>query len=128
MKQQTATPNGQRGQNILQEGRRKSRAESFLEQLNDPLIFILFIAAAISMLLGEVSDTAIILAVILVNSIVGVVQEGKAQKALESLKQMTSPSRGISCLEISSAWTPDARYRLIWSSHPSTASRSRKPR
>ncbi len=92
MKQQTATPNGQRGQNILQEGRRKSRAESFLEQLNDPLIFILFIAAAISMLLGEVSDTAIILAVILVNSIVGVVQEGKAQKALESLKQMTSPT------------------------------------
>ena len=66
--------------------------EAFLEQLNDPLIFILFIAAAISMLLGEVSDTAIILAVILVNSVVGVIQEGKAQKALEALKQMTSPT------------------------------------
>lgn len=81
-----------RGQNILEEGRQKTMPEAFLEQLNDPLIFILFIAAAISMLLGEVSDTAIILAVILVNSVVGVIQEGKAQKALEALKQMTSPT------------------------------------
>lgn len=83
---------GIRGQNVLEEGHHRTLVEAFLEQLNDPLIFILFIAAAISMLLGEVSDTAIILAVILVNSIVGVIQEGKAQKALESLKEMTSPT------------------------------------
>ena len=92
MKQPAPSPNGLRGQNILEDGHHKTIMESFFEQLNDPLIFILFIAAAISMLLGEVSDTAIILAVILVNSVVGVIQEGKAQKALESLKQMTSPS------------------------------------
>ena len=92
MKQETTSSNELRGQNILEDGHHKTLMESFFEQLNDPLIFILFIAAAISMLLGEVSDTAIILAVILVNSIVGVVQEGKAQKALESLKQMTSPT------------------------------------
>lgn len=81
-----------RGQNVLEEGRHKTLPEAFLEQLNDPLIFILFVAAAISMLLGEVSDTLIIVAVILVNAIVGVVQEGKAQKALEALKEMTSPT------------------------------------
>ena len=75
----------QRGQNVLKDARRTTLPETFLEQLNDPLIFILFIAAAISMLLGEVSDTAIILAVILVNALVGVIQEGKAQKALRSL-------------------------------------------
>ena len=92
MKQETTSSNELRGQNILEDGHHKTLMESFFEQLNDPLIFILFIAAAISMLLGEVSDTAIILAVILVNSIVGVVQKGKAQKALESLKQMTSPT------------------------------------
>ncbi|MCI8375847.1 MAG: cation-translocating P-type ATPase [Lachnospiraceae bacterium] len=92
MKQPTASPGKVRGQNVLEDAHHKTLAESFLEQLNDPLIFILFIAAAISMLLGEVSDTAIILAVILVNSIVGVIQEGKAQKALEALKQMTSPT------------------------------------
>lgn len=86
------SPGIRRGQNVLKDARRKTLPETFLEQLNDPLIFILFIAAAISMLLGEVSDTAIILAVILVNALVGVVQEGKAQKALDALKQMTSPS------------------------------------
>lgn len=82
---------GIRGQNVLEEGQRKTALQRFLEQLNDPLIFILFIAAAISLLLQEYSDTAIILAVILVNAIVGVIQEGKAQRALDSLKEMTSP-------------------------------------
>ena len=80
------------GPNELKETKKKSALESFLEQLNNPLIFILFVAAAISMLLGEVSDTAIILAVILVNALVGVIQEGRAQKALDALKQLTSPA------------------------------------
>ncbi|MBQ9136907.1 MAG: cation-translocating P-type ATPase [Lachnospiraceae bacterium] len=83
--------NMKRGQNILEEAHRKTGLQRFLEQLNDPLIFILFIASAISLLLREFSDAAIILAVILVNAIVGVIQEGKAQRALDSLKEMTSP-------------------------------------
>ena len=81
-----------RGQNILIDGHRKTPIETFLEQLNDPLIFVLFMAAAISMLLSEFSDAVIILTVILINTCVGVVQEGKAQKALDALKQMTSPT------------------------------------
>lgn len=81
-----------RGQNILEEAKQKTVVESFLEQLNDPLIFILFVAAAISMLLREFTDAAIIVAVIMVNAVVGVIQEGKAQKALESLKKLTSPT------------------------------------
>jgi len=81
----------QRGNNVLEEAKQKTLLESFMEQLNDPLIFILFVAAAISMLLREFTDAAIIVTVIAVNAIVGVVQEGKAQKALESLKQLTSP-------------------------------------
>lgn len=80
-----------RGRNILLEAHRKTALTRFMEQLNDPLIFILFVAAAISMLLKEFSDTAIIIAVILVNATVGVIQEGKAQRALDSLKEMTSP-------------------------------------
>lgn len=81
----------QSGRNELKEGKKKSMAALFLEQLNEPLIFILFVAAAISMFLREFSDTAIILVVILVNSVVGVIQEGKAMRALESLKKLTSP-------------------------------------
>ena len=62
------------------------------EQINDPMIFILFIAASISILLREFSDTGIILAVIALNTTVGVIQEGKARKAMEALKKMTAPS------------------------------------
>lgn len=80
-----------RGNNVLKEEEKKTIFACFGEQLNDPLIYILFVAAAISLLLKEVSDTVIILTVIVVNSIIGVIQEGKAQKALDALKQMTSP-------------------------------------
>lgn len=84
-----------RGSNVLEDEHHKSAIACFLEQLNDPLIFILFVAAAISMLLREFSDMMIILAVILVNAVIGVIQEGKAQKALEALKEMTSPKAVI---------------------------------
>lgn len=79
------------GHNVLKEVPEKNALQRFLAQLNDPLIFILFIAASISMLLGEYSDTLIILSVILVNALVGVIQEGKAQRALHALKEMSSP-------------------------------------
>ncbi len=82
---------GNYGPNVLKEGRKKTKAESFLEQLNDPLICVLLVAALVSFLLKEVSDAIIITVVILVNATVGVIQEGKAQKALESLKKLTSP-------------------------------------
>lgn len=78
--------------NELDQEPQKTMVAMFLEQLNDPLIFILFVATAISLLLGEIYDAGIIVVVIAMNAIVGVVQEGKAQKALESLKKMTSPT------------------------------------
>ncbi|MBQ7358875.1 MAG: cation-translocating P-type ATPase [Lachnospiraceae bacterium] len=84
-----------RGQNILREAPPKTPLALFLEQLNDPLIFILFVAAAISMLLGEFSDSAIILTVIVLNATTGVIQEGRARKALEALKKLTSPKAVI---------------------------------
>lgn len=93
-----------RGKNILAGERQKSAPARFVEQLNDPLIFILFVAAAISMLLKEFGDMAIIFAVIVVNAVIGVIQEGKAQKAVEALKKMTSPTalikRGNTMMEI----------------------------
>ena len=59
--------------------------------MNDPLICVLLVAAFVSFLLHEISDAVIIGVVVLVNAVVGVIQEGKAQKALESLKKLTSP-------------------------------------
>lgn len=81
----------QNGKNELTQARRRSMPETFLEQLNDPLIYVLLVAAFVSFLLKEASDAVIILVVVAVNAIVGMVQEGKAQKALDALKKLTSP-------------------------------------
>ena len=79
------------GRNQMRAPRKKTIIESFLEQLNDPLIYVLIVAAVVSVLLKEVSDAVIIGVVVALNAAVGVLQEGKARKALESLKKLTSP-------------------------------------
>lgn len=79
------------GRNEMKEGRKKTPVESFLEQLNDPLIYVLIVAAAVSVLLKEASDAVIIGVVVVMNAVVGMLQEGKARKALESLKKLASP-------------------------------------
>lgn len=80
-----------RGKNVLEDERQPSVFENFIAQLNDPLIYILFAAAGISLLLKEYGDAAIILAVVMLNAAIGVIQEGKARRALDALKEMTSP-------------------------------------
>lgn len=79
------------GRNEMREERKKTVIESFWEQLNDPLIYVLIVAAAVSVLLREISDAVIIAVVVCMNAVVGMLQEGKARKALESLKKLTSP-------------------------------------
>src|SRR5699024_6642954 len=78
------------GKNRLQEAPKETNLQRFINQLKDPLIFILLVSAAISILLKEVSDACIILIVVLINATVGVIQEGKAQKALDALKELTT--------------------------------------
>lgn len=91
MAEQNQTSIQERGTNILEDEEQRSVISNFIEQLNDPLIFILFVAAAISMLLKEFGDMFIILSVVMVNAVIGVIQEGKAKRALDALKEMTSP-------------------------------------
>ena len=79
------------GPNELKESKKRTAVQAFLEQLNDPLIYVLLAAAAVSFLLHEYSDAVIILAVVCLNAAVGVLEEGKAQKALDSLKKLTRP-------------------------------------
>jgi len=80
------------GRNELEQEKKKSYVALFFEQLNDPLIAVLIVAAGISILLGEIYDAAIIAFVILLNTIVGVIQEGKAIRALDALKELTTPT------------------------------------
>lgn len=83
------------GENALKEKDPPTRLQTFLAQLKDPMIYILLGAAAISVFLKEYSDAVIILCVVLLNAVVGMVQEGKAQRALEALKQMSSPTATV---------------------------------
>ena len=79
------------GRNEMRGPRKKTVIESFLEQLNDPLIYVLIVAAVVSVLLKEISDAVIIGVVVALNAVVGMFQEGKAKRALESLKKLASP-------------------------------------
>ena len=81
----------EKGENILQESRRKSIPEVFISQFADLLVVILIIAAAISMFSGNVESTVVILLVLVINAILGTLQHVKAQRSLDSLRQLSSP-------------------------------------
>ncbi|WP_244998089.1 cation-translocating P-type ATPase [Clostridium bowmanii] len=79
------------GLNQLVAKKPKTLIAMFFAQLNDILIYILLAAAVISALLGETSDAIIIAIVIIINATVGIIQESKAEKALDALKKLSTP-------------------------------------
>jgi P-type E1-E2 ATPase len=80
------------GLNQLPMDEPESLVKRFLRQFNDMLIYVLLAAAAMTAFLREWIDTGVILAVVLINAIIGFVQEGKAEAALESIRKMLSLS------------------------------------
>ena len=83
------------GKNALAEGKKKSGLQVFLEQFQDLLVVILLAAAVISAVSGNVESTIVIFAVLILNAILGTVQHFKAEKSLESLKAMSSPTAKV---------------------------------
>lgn len=83
------------GPNKLSEGKKKSIVQVFFEQFKDLLVIILIIAAAISAASDNVESTIVIFAVLILNAILGTVQYVKAEKSLESLKAMSSPTAKV---------------------------------
>lgn len=83
------------GENALRESGKKRALQVFLEQFKDLLVIILIIAAGISMVTDNVESTVVIFAVIILNAILGTVQHQKAEKSLESLKSLSSPSAKV---------------------------------
>ncbi len=79
------------GFNELPEARGKSPWRMLLEQYMDPMIILLLVAALISGFVGEIHDTVVILVIVILNSIIGFVQEYRAEKAVQALKAMAAP-------------------------------------
>ena len=79
----------QYGANRLQEPEQPGFFSRLLSQFMDPLIYVLAAAGVISVFLGEIGDACIIAAVAALNGAVGMIQEGKAKRALDALKKMT---------------------------------------
>ncbi len=79
------------GFNELKEKEKESLIKKIINQLKDFLVIILIGASLVSAAAGETIDAFVIIAIVVINGILGVVQEGKAEKALEALKKMSSP-------------------------------------
>lgn len=83
------------GENVLEENRNKSVLQVFLSQFADLMVIILIAAAIISMFSGNIESTIVIFAVITLNAVLGTFQHIKAEKSLESLKSLSSPSAKV---------------------------------
>lgn len=78
------------GRNVLEVKKKKTVWSMLWGQLTDFMILILFAAAVISGILGDVTDTIVILSIVVINAIIGLVQEWRAEKAIEALENMAS--------------------------------------
>lgn len=83
------------GKNIIPDAKRASPLVIFLKQFKSLLVYVLLIAAALSYITGNPADSYIILAVVLIDAIIGFVQEWRAEKAVVSLRNMLSPSAKV---------------------------------
>lgn len=80
---------GAYGANEITAAAKKSPLLLFLRQFKDFMILILIVAAVISGLIGDITDTIVIIAIVILNAVVGFIQEYRAEKAMEALKRMT---------------------------------------
>lgn len=83
------------GKNQLKEKPKEGFISKLVNQFSDFLVLILIVAALVSISIGEIRDSAVILAIVLINAFLGIYQEGKAERALESLQKMTSPTAKV---------------------------------
>nr|MBP6829004.1 HAD-IC family P-type ATPase [Saprospiraceae bacterium] len=83
------------GPNILEEKKKKPAWRLFLDQFADFMIVVLMAAAVISGLIGDLTDTIVILTIVFANAIIGFVQEYRAEKAIDALRQMAAPTATV---------------------------------
>ncbi|WP_428846263.1 calcium-transporting P-type ATPase, PMR1-type [Metallumcola ferriviriculae] len=85
----------QYGPNRIKEQKGKSPVLMFLGQFTDFMVLVLIAATVISVMLGEIADAVTILAIIILNAVLGFIQEFRAEKSMEALKQLTAPEAKV---------------------------------
>jgi len=83
------------GPNQLEEGKKTTFLQMVFEQLNNFVVILLIVAAVISAFLGEIVDAAAIITIVVLNTIMGVVQDSRAQEELAALKKMAAPEAPV---------------------------------
>jgi len=83
------------GMNELPRGKKPSRLLLFLRQFQRPLIYILLVAAVITLFFGSIVDAVVIALILVANAIIGFVQEDRAENVLESLKELAAPNSTV---------------------------------
>ena len=85
----------QYGPNELPKARRRSFLRVFFEQFRDFMVLVLLAATGVSLVLGEVGDAVTILLIVVVNAVLGALQEFRAERSLEALKEMSAPTARV---------------------------------
>ncbi|MCL1881732.1 MAG: cation-translocating P-type ATPase [Oscillospiraceae bacterium] len=85
----------QDGENILAQGNKIKPHQLFAGQFKDVMVIILLIATAVSLIMGEYLDATAIVIVVVLNAILGFIQEYRAEKTLEALKKLSAPSASV---------------------------------
>ncbi|MFQ3548186.1 MAG: HAD-IC family P-type ATPase [Armatimonadota bacterium] len=83
------------GPNVVTRRKGKTALQMLMHQFTDPLVFILIIAAVIKLIKGDMIDFGVIMAVVIINAIIGFIQEGKAESAIASLDKMLTASATV---------------------------------
>lgn len=83
------------GANLLPAPPRRNAVVRFLAQFHNMLVYLLIAAAAITVFIGHYVDAAVIVAVVVINAIIGFIQEGRAEAALEAIRAMLSPHASV---------------------------------
>ncbi|MEA4888766.1 MAG: cation-translocating P-type ATPase [Clostridiaceae bacterium] len=85
----------QYGSNVLREKKRQSWFSKLLNQFKDTMVLILIAACVLSAFFQEWVDALVILAIVIINAVLGLIQEGRAERAIEALQKMTSPQARV---------------------------------
>lgn len=83
------------GENKLNEKRKKTFIQRFIAQFKDLLVIILLLAAIISFIIGERIDAIVIMAIVIINALLGVVQEQRAEASIDAIKKMSAPNAKV---------------------------------